>query len=133
MPTEPPQPACPAPCPLQASLGFVLPTLLCWRAQLRDVRRHEAQQEQRWLAAQRQRQVADADGLPGTPRSPRRRRQDWGPPPQVDCSFTSSQYRQMCEPILALGATVGWPVLVVGAGLAAWVAATVRSSHLHRP
>jgi hypothetical protein len=49
----------------------------------------------------------------------------------VDRSFMRSEYRLLCEPVMAAAAALGWWVVVLGAGLAAWVAAVVRSSHIN--
>lgn len=101
---------------LQASLCFVLPTILLWRQQLHAAREYAGQQqrqEQRAQRAQRtQRQPLDhrPDGMPA-----------------AEAELQACQYTRLCKPVLeAVDACPGgWLVTVALAALAGFVTATV--------
>lgn len=80
---------------VQATLGFVLPTLVVWTAQARAV--------ERWAAAQGAAGRSEGAAL----------------------KVARSQYAALCRPALAAAAAYGWPVTLALAAAAAFVAGTL--------
>lgn len=96
---------------LQASLGFVLPTLLVWRQQLRAARAHAQRQ--------RQRQPLNAARAPGGLADGRELA-------AADAELARCEYARLCQPVLeAVDAYGGCAVPVAVAALAGFVAATL--------
>ena len=80
-------------------LGFVLPTLLAWQAQLRAARAY---------AAERRQQEADDAGAAAVA--------------ELRCSM----YERVCAPALKAAAYWGWPITLALAGLWGFIAALLR-------
>ena len=98
--SEPSPHACPAPLlAAQVPLGFVLPTLLAWRAQLRTARANAAE----WRGRGPQDVAAAAEA-----------------------ELQSSEYERVCAPALKAAAYWGWPITLALAGLAGFIAALLR-------
>ncbi|KAI7835720.1 hypothetical protein COHA_010392 [Chlorella ohadii] len=84
---------------LEVPLGFVLPTLLAWRAQLRAARANAAE----WRGRGPQDAAAAAEA-----------------------ELQSSEYERVCAPALKAAAYWGWPITLALAGLAGFIAALLR-------
>lgn len=92
-------PAClPTASCLQASLGFVLPTLLVWRAQLGAARRYVGGR-------------AHTDGVRGAE--------------QAEAELRRSQYTWVCAPVLRAAHMWGWAVNTALAALLGFGAAVL--------
>lgn len=93
---------------LQVSIGYALPTLLVWRAQLQAARK--------W---------AEEQGAREAPRQPRRRPGELST--VVEMELASSQYATVCSPALQLARSFpgGTPTVVAVAGMFAWLAAVL--------
>ncbi|PSC74326.1 aminoacyl tRNA synthase complex-interacting multifunctional 1-like [Micractinium conductrix] len=98
---------------LEASLGYVLPTLMIWHAQLAWVREQAAEKGEHAAAERPQRQQQ-------WQQQEQQEQQQQGGNADEDLP---AEYRLLCVPVLSAAGAYTWPVPVVGAALAAWLAA----------
>ena len=98
---------------LQASVGLMLPTLMVWRAQLELARRHASGQRGQRRARE------------GGPHRPAQHDQSMA---EAEAELASSEYGQVCLPVMQAAAGYGFAVIIGLAALLAFAAALMWQS-----